>query len=154
MCQEVSPIPQHIRAWFSMRPEALREAQGWLQKVQSDLRSIEILMGDSKPPLDSVCFHAQQAVEKTLKALLTVYGTPFPKTHDLARLVHLLPLKVDLCLDEQTLAELTYFAVGSRYPTEFVEYTRDLAKKLWQGARTAYDVASDLVSGDKLITDG
>jgi len=136
-----------------MRPEALREAQGWLQKAQSDLRSIEILMADSKPPLDSVCFHAQQAVEKTLKALLTAYGTPFPKTHDLARLVHLLPLKVDLCLDEQTLAELTYFAVGSRYPTEFVEYTRNLAKRLWHGARTAYDVALDLVSGNKLIAD-
>jgi len=137
-----------------MRPEALREARAWLQKAQSDLRSIEILMADSKPPLDSVCFHAQQAVEKTLKALLTAYGTSFPKTHDLARLVHLLPLKVDLCLDEQTLAELTYFAVGSRYQTEFVEYTRNLAKRLWQGARTAYDVALDLVSGNKLIADG
>jgi len=136
-----------------MRPEALREARAWLQKAQSDLRSIEILMADSKPPLDSVCFHAQQTVEKVLKALLTVYGTPFPKTHDLARLVHLLPSKVNLCLDEQTLAELTYFAVGSRYPTEFAEYTRDLAKKLWQGAHTAYDVASDLVCGDKLIAD-
>lgn len=115
--------------------------------------AIEILMADSKPPLDSVCFHAKQAVEKVLKSLLTVYGTPFPKTHDLARLVHLLPLKVDLCLDEQTLAELTYFAVGSRYPTEFIEYTRDLAKRLWHGAHTAYDVALDLVSGNKLTAD-
>jgi len=115
--------------------------------------SIEILLADPKPPLDSVCFHAQQTVEKVLKALLTVYGTPFPKTHDLARLVQLLPSKVDLCLDRHALAELTYFAVGSRYPTGPIEYNRDLVEKLWQRADTAYYIASDLLSRDKLSAD-
>jgi len=46
MCREASPTLRHMRVWFSMRPEALREARAWLQKAQSDLRSIEILMAD------------------------------------------------------------------------------------------------------------
>ena len=36
---------------------------------------------------NTACFHAQQAVEKSLKALLTSWGIAFPKTHDLTRLL-------------------------------------------------------------------
>jgi HEPN domain-containing protein len=36
-----------------------------------------------------VCFHAQQAVEKALKAALAARGVDFPFTHDLAALVEL-----------------------------------------------------------------
>lgn len=128
-----------------MRPEAVVEAQAWLRKAHSDLRSIEILMADANPPLDSVCFHAQQTVEKALKALLTAVAMPFPKTHDLARLAQLLPSKPDLQLSDRDLAELTYFAIGSRYPTEPVEYTPELAKRLWGAAHRTYDIASGLV---------
>lgn len=36
-----------------------------------------------------VCFHAQQAVEKALKAALAARGVDFPFTHDLAALAEL-----------------------------------------------------------------
>ena len=35
----------------------------------------------------NACYHAQQAAEKGLKALLTRETATFPKTHDLSRLV-------------------------------------------------------------------
>jgi HEPN domain-containing protein len=38
-----------------------------------------------------VCFHAQQAVEKLLKALLVFAGVPFARTPDVIQLVQLLP---------------------------------------------------------------
>jgi HEPN domain-containing protein len=128
-----------------MQPEAIEEAQAWLRKAQSDLRAIEILIKNSDFPPDIVCYHAQQMAEKALKALLTAYGVPFPKTHDLVFLNHLLPSTIDVGVEPQALAELSYFAVESRYPGEMEEYTHSLAEKLLQQARTAYDTAADLI---------
>jgi len=128
-----------------MQPEALKRAQAWLRKAQSDLRAIEILIKDSDFPLNIVCYHAQQTVEKALKALLTAYGVPFSKTHDLALLDRLLPSAIDVGLEARALAELSYFAIQSRYPTEFEEFTHSLAEKLSQQARTAYDTAANLI---------
>lgn len=75
-----------------MRPEALEVAQRWLQEADTDLPTVEILMASINPPFDSVCFHAQQAAEKLLKALLIAHKIPLPKTHDLALLAKRLPL--------------------------------------------------------------
>lgn len=53
-------------------------AQGWLTKSNSDLAAAKVLLeGDG--PYDTVCFHAQQAVEKILKAILAFYELPIPK---------------------------------------------------------------------------
>ena len=61
-------------------------------------------------------YHAQQCVEKYVKALLVFHGVDFPKTHDLGVLIGLLPLRdpLPLTADEQDL--LTEYATGARYP--------------------------------------
>ena len=38
---------------------------------------------DAGGPYDAVCFHAQQAAEKALKAWLAVADVPIPRTHNL-----------------------------------------------------------------------
>jgi HEPN domain-containing protein len=61
-------------------------------------------------------FHAQQAVEKALKAWLALVGIDFPKIHDLDELCGLIQDKGQSLPD--TFRELTYltdFAVGLRY---------------------------------------
>lgn len=113
-----------------MRIENQLQAESWLQKAASDVRSMEILLEAVDPPLDSVCFHAQQAAEKSLKALLAFYGKPFRKTHDLVLLAGLLPEEYRLDIEIDDWAELSYFAVGPRYPDDFVEYTRQMAEGL------------------------
>ena len=55
----------------------------WLAKAESDLKTAQILIKDKDPPTDSICFHAQQAVEKLLKAYLTYFDIKVPKTHDI-----------------------------------------------------------------------
>ena len=45
-----------------------------------------INVGES-PPLDEVCFHAQQSPEKYIKAFLTYSELEFEKTHDLGELI-------------------------------------------------------------------
>jgi HEPN domain-containing protein len=42
----------------------------WLQKADNDLLAADNNLAASKVPFDAVCFHCQQAAEKSLKGLL------------------------------------------------------------------------------------
>lgn len=86
-------------------------------KAEADLVAAAYLlkMGSSSPA-EIVCFHAQQRVEKYLKALLVFAGTDFPKTHDIERLVRMLPGHLSIKLSAIEQAELTGYATGARFP--------------------------------------
>ena len=61
-------------------------------------------------------FHAQQAVEKALKALLTFHDVEYPRTHDLRALTVLLTTSaIDVPEKVDALLTLTTFAVTWRY---------------------------------------
>ena len=103
----------------------------WLAKAESDLKTAQILIKDKDPPTDSICFHAQQAVEKLLKAYLTYFDIKVPKTHDIATLLKLC-LEVDKDfkeLDLEKLEELTFYAVELRYPDAFYQSSKEEAKE-------------------------
>lgn len=60
----------------------------WVEKAEADVRTAEREAVVTKgPSWDAVCFHAQQAVEKYLKALLQHRSIGFTRTHDLAVLL-------------------------------------------------------------------
>ena len=64
----------------------------------------------------SICFHAQQAAEKNLKAYLAATGHPFPKTHDLSHLLRAATLHDSSFALLQVHAQvLAPFAVDIRY---------------------------------------
>ncbi|MBM3496362.1 MAG: HEPN domain-containing protein [Armatimonadetes bacterium] len=69
-------------------------------------------------PLEAVCFHAQQCVEKLVKAVLCRHAIPFPRSHDIALLVGLLPHGIDVPLSGVEQDTLTDYAVTARYPSE------------------------------------
>ena len=75
------------------RPERIRTIGNWVQKAESDLKTAEhtLTMRPDECPFDAVCFHAQQLVEKYLKALLVAENIDFSRTHDIGELVDLLP---------------------------------------------------------------
>jgi HEPN domain-containing protein len=76
--------------------------------------------------VEDLCFHAQQAVEKSMKAVLLHRGIPFPYTHDIARLVTLLKEAQILWPDElDEAAGLTAYAVEARYPGLETEVSED-----------------------------
>jgi HEPN domain-containing protein len=60
--------------------------------------------------------HAQQCVEKYLKAFLVLEGIDFPKTHDIEVLTALLPKRVRPKLADEEQAKLTEYATVARYP--------------------------------------
>ena len=68
---------------------------------------------------DAICFHAQQCIEKYLKAVLQRDKVPFSKTHDLVILTKLcLPKHALWEVDIPNMDQLTRYAVLFRYPGE------------------------------------
>ena len=60
----------------------------WIDKAERDYETMERESRVSKNPNpDAVCFHAQQCVEKYLKARLCEAGERVPKIHDLNALL-------------------------------------------------------------------
>jgi HEPN domain-containing protein len=89
----------------------------WVVKAEHDLTAAaRILKLPEDCPTDTVCFHAQQCVEKYIKALLIFTGVAFPKTHEIAVLRALLPAKLRPKLDGKTQNRLTDYAAALRYP--------------------------------------
>ncbi len=62
----------------------------WLSKATEDLAVAELILESDVAARWAACFHAQQAAEKSLKAMLVAQGIDFPRTHALEVLVDLL----------------------------------------------------------------
>jgi HEPN domain-containing protein len=66
---------------------------------------------------EDVCFDAQQAVKKALKALLTLNGVPFRFTQVIAALLTALEkVAIDIPSVVRSATLLTDYAVSTRYP--------------------------------------
>ena len=87
----------------------------WLQFARSDLALSR--QADTPDVLrESLCFHAQQAAEKSIKAVLIHSGIEFPKMHSIERLFGLLPADVPRPPEYTATARLTRYAIALRYP--------------------------------------
>jgi HEPN domain-containing protein len=92
----------------------------WVEKAEGDFAILLSLERSRNPRIfDGVCFHAQQCVEKYLKARLSEAGQPVPP-------IHQLPVLLDRVLPWEPLWEafraemilLGNYAVSFRYPGE------------------------------------
>lgn len=87
-----------------------------LAKVEQDLAALRHLVPIDEIADEIIGFHAQQAAEKALKAVLAWHGIPYRRTHDLAELLDILEdhgVKVPAAVEEVDI--LTPFAVEMRY---------------------------------------
>lgn len=111
-------------------------------KAESDLKTAAYILKIGKGcPTDTVCFHAQQCVEKYLKAFLVSKDIDFPKTHDIGRLVTLLPENIWLRLSIEEQRRLTSYATVMRYPGD---YEAILLEEVQQSVRVARRVLKEL----------
>jgi HEPN domain-containing protein len=95
----------------------------WLQYARGgDMAMVEQPMPADVPYLLR-CFHAQQAAEKSVKAVLLRSGVAVPPTHNLSVLFALLPADVPPPQDLAGIVGLTAYAVSARYPDEIDEAT-------------------------------
>jgi predicted nucleotidyltransferase/HEPN domain-containing protein len=126
-----SPATHEGKVLFERRPEekricvmpaphpAIPIVREWIAKAENDLlnatNTLRTLGAES--PTETVCFHAQQCVEKYIKALLVFRGKAFGKTHDIHGLRILLPPKLRPKMDKNTEKQLTDYAAVIQYPT-------------------------------------
>jgi HEPN domain-containing protein len=104
----------------------IEQAQLLQRKAAQDLAVLRKLIDDPAINDETIGFHAQQAAEKLVKALLANGGHEYPRTHDLGLLLDLLA-SVDVRIPEALLAVeiLTPFATVFRYDDLPLEATID-----------------------------
>jgi HEPN domain-containing protein len=108
----------------------------WVAKAEGDLKAaVYMLEMDDECPADSVGFHAQQCVEKYLKAFLVLKEIDFPKTHDIEKILALLPGDVRLPVSVEEQRTLTSYATLTRYPGDYEPVTLSEAKRAVRIAR-------------------
>ena len=116
--------------------DAAAVAREWVQKAENDLRNATHTLNMTREcPTDTACFHAQQCVEKYIKALLVVAGIDFPRTHRVDELLALVPdsHRPRLSADEQD--RLTEYATVTRYPGDYDPISRREARAAVSTAR-------------------
>jgi len=108
-----------------VKREFVRE---WLGKPTGDLAAARHLLSGGSATLFGAAFHAQQAAEKFLKAMLVWHQVEFPKTHDIGRLVDLVQtVDPEVAASTREGATLTSYGVEVRYPGDIPEPTVDEA---------------------------
>lgn len=94
----------------------------WLTKAEGDFQTACREFQADPPNYDAVCFHAQQCIEKYMKALLIENEQLPPKVHDLTALAVLVREVVpDWDWPVEDLRMLSRAAVIYRYPGESAE---------------------------------
>lgn len=117
----------------------------WIQLAEMDYQTSIHLDKEMHPkPMEIICFHCQQAVEKMLKGVLMGYGVKIQRTHDLGLLaeqlqkfVHVSEEQIEMCDD------LTPYGVKIRYPQELYIEEHHVAKAL-ENTKKLYDWLREL----------
>ena len=87
----------------------------WLNRARSNLARAKVFVPGGY--LEDLCFDAQQAAEKAIKAVMIGRDIDFPYIHDLARLLMILEARgEDIPHTIRHAAKLTQYAAHTRYP--------------------------------------
>ncbi len=118
----------------------------WVAKaLEDEFAAKEIIEGKQFPA--PACFHAQQMVEKLLKALLVLSKRKFQKTHDLLLLATLLESFAPRVKKSRAdLRLLNRYYVETRYPGDYPEFTVREAVAALAAARRVKDVVHGIVT--------
>ncbi|CAD5243724.1 MULTISPECIES: HEPN domain-containing protein [Thermococcus] len=110
----------------------------WIRKGEDDLRLAELALENDIP--DYAAFHAQQAVEKFLKAFLLKNNKPLVRTHEIAYLIEKCK-EIDPSFEELYNLGAHYlsdFAVEVRYPG-YYPVPKELAEEAIKTAKQVLD---------------
>ena len=115
-------------------------AADWLRYAEEDLDIADLVLETARPPR-LACFHAEQAAEKALKAVLVHEGIRYAKTHKLEELGDLLPPDSITAAANADLAKLSEWADEIRYPDALVDASQEDALKAVEDARLLFEAS-------------
>jgi len=125
-------------------------AKEWLKASYYDLEVIKEIL-DNKHLTHMSAFHAQQALEKTLKAVLELHNQEIPKIHNVKKLLKLTKEYIRFSVDIETIVKIDTLYIESRYPGDMglLPYGQPTV----QDAEKFYQVACDLFNEVSGIVD-
>ncbi len=131
-----------------MSPEDIAPGSpsNWLRHAWSDLELARVGR-NSRIVLEDLSFHAEQAAEKALKAVLIFKSIPFPKTHNIRTLLDFLPRDVIPTKEVKEAAGLTDYAVLSRYPGDLEPVTDEEYRRALSLAEIVVKWAEGVIKG-------
>jgi HEPN domain-containing protein len=116
MCLAAFFIGLSGKAVSSPKPELSETSRILLKKAEEDATAVREFAGNPEIGDSIIGFHAQQAVEKWLKAVTAASGVRHSTIHDIDRLIEIVEATgVEVPLDRDRLAVLTQYAVPFRY---------------------------------------
>ncbi len=115
----------------------------WLEAANLDIENISLIIQNDRLT-GHIAFHAQQAIEKSLKALIEEQEERVPKLHSLSKLFYLCSRFIDIQVDDDLIIALDSLYIESRYPGEFGLMPE--GKPSMRQAQIFYDFAIEIYS--------
>jgi HEPN domain-containing protein len=119
-----------------------------LKMAQKDLSAVENMKNSAAFADEIFGFHAQQAVEKSLKAWMSALGIVYPKIHDLEELLAILSENGKDTTPYLGLVDLNDFAVQFRYEA-FADFENELNRE-----STIQQVTDLITAAERAVREG
>jgi HEPN domain-containing protein len=130
-----------------MNQEKADYIKNWLFRAREDVAVLKKLLdADSENFTSTICFHAQQSVEKYLKSFLILHDIDFPRTHDVDYLL-LECQKIESISFDLDLKSLNEYGVAVRYPDDFYVPTLEESHEYAQIALTVAKIVEGFFAG-------
>ncbi len=108
----------------------------WFEFANRDLESALFLLNMYPLPLEIICYHCQQSVEKYLKGYIILKGGKPVKTHDLIMLNNMCYKHNNSFIEiEDDCVELVSYGVQVRYPYEMMLEEQDMKEAIASAQR-------------------
>ena len=118
----------------------------WLIRARSNLERAKIGKVSQGILYEDLCFDAQQAVEKSLKAILIKLNQSFPKTPSIGILLKLIEeAGVEIPENINQAKLLTVYAVDARYPGDYEPVSKEEYKEALKIAEDVFKWLDNII---------
>lgn len=127
-----------------------KQTEYWLNAAKDDLILInEIIQNELLSHM--VAFHSQQAIEKSIKAVLEEKEAKVPRTHNIITLNEQIEKHIQLNMEQEIFDQINELYIDTRYPTDLGllpdgKPSKEAADKFFKMANKIYENIKDYLS--------
>ena len=124
-----------------------KQTEYWLNSAKDDLILInEIIQNELLSHM--VAFHSQQAIEKSIKAILEEKEAKVPRIHDIINLKERVEKYIELNIEQEIFDQINELYIDARYPTDLGllpngKPSKEIANKFSKTADEIYEKIKD-----------
>lgn len=126
------------------KEDIIKKVNQWVEIANEDLQMAKHgFTISSNVPYRLIAFHSQQCAEKYLKAFLVFNSIDFPYTHEIEKLLNLIPEEYKLTGKLKEAFKLSDYAVARRYPDFYLSVSKEEAE---YSVKLAEDVKKEITT--------